>query len=479
MAPNTRRKVRASTRTLRNRGKKPTKPSGTPPKRGRGPRNPRTPQKPAGSPTQGKEEALQGISQTLERLADKVDRFDSQALELLAERVDQMDKTIDKSRLRKKAKTSRGSSTGSRRSSVGSRGGRRGQRARSRDRRRPQDSSSSPASDSSSSLGDSRGRGSSPARKGRGRTRRRGAASLGRDSFSGSASGESSAEGDGVPPETDYWEIAAHTPGLPSWAIQRRRVARYQGGPGEVWGSSDASEGNAAVSSVGDHENPPGIHLSERVREQILDGYYVNVFKLIKPEGPEGRRERPKRDRKGRRQTVTERTFTNWLRGYQVYMGVVMIGYPERGWHLNNHLGNVLRAKVLGGDMAAIHYDEDVRKRASENAKFRWDLLHSEVWLVEVGPNIKGKGEPSRGSRWLGKRETAFRFCWEFNQGRCRRSHCKFDHNCEVCLGQHPKATCSRSTASQQPFRGGRPSTAKKGNGGSGNSSTAGGSSQK
>lgn len=60
----------------------------------------------------------------------------------------------------------------------------------------------------------------------------------------------------------------------------------------------------------------------------------------------------------------------------------------------------MLKARALAGDTAAVEYNEAFHNSASQNEKDRWELLHNKIWLVVVGPNIKGKSELSRLAKW-------------------------------------------------------------------------------
>ncbi|XP_067321455.1 uncharacterized protein [Anolis sagrei] len=229
----------------------------------------------------------------------------------------------------------------------------------------------------------------------------------------------------------NYWRTAALVPGLPEWAIRCRIDS------GSIYTSSGTRRGGRSPTQVLpplflDNEDPPGTHLSRRLRNKILRGYYVDIFSLLEPEGEEGW-EPPTKRRHRKRDTVrpVERSFVNWIAGYSVYMGVVAAAFPERGWHLINHQIHVLRARKLAGEIAAIAYDTAFRKRASQSARTRWDLINHDIWLTEVMPSIRGKHETGRYDRSWGKKDARRAVCWEFNMGKCQRAHCRFDHVCE------------------------------------------------
>lgn len=95
----------------------------------------------------------------------------------------------------------------------------------------------------------------------------------------------------------------------------------------------------------------------------------------MKPEGEEIHVGAKSKENRCSKRQGAERTFDNWLEGYAVFIGAMQAAYPERGWLLNNHYRNLLQARKLADDAAAIAYDEAFRKRASQSASIRWDQL--------------------------------------------------------------------------------------------------------
>ena len=75
--------------------------------------------------------------------------------------------------------------------------------------------------------------------------------------------------------------------------------------------------------SFTDNEDPPGIHSLRKIRRDILEGYYVDVFSLLKPEGEEDHGRNRDRSKKGVRREGVKRTFYNWSAGYAEFVGVV------------------------------------------------------------------------------------------------------------------------------------------------------------
>ncbi|XP_077778976.1 uncharacterized protein LOC144326298 [Podarcis muralis] len=196
-----------------------------------------------------------------------------------------------------------------------------------------------------------------------------------------------------------------------------------------------------------------GNHLSQKKRNKILNGDYVDIFTLLPPAKLTGKGEKRRSYGKRRYRTPkAERTFENWLDGYQVFMGVVCAAYPRRSMDLVAYLAHVRRAYSLAGENAALTYDENFRRNASLLPSTRWDLTDPNYWGEDVNPYIEKKNlDPAKNGKADPKRR---RLCWEFNRGACSRPFCKYTHECERCWGNHPASSCFKNK--QQPFRGGR-----------------------
>lgn len=70
------------------------------------------------------------------------------------------------------------------------------------------------------------------------------------------------------------------------------------------------------------------MYLAQKVRERILNGYFIDVFTLLRPKAKSGKTG-TKKDKKGAAKGSAERTFHNWMAGYTVYMTLVGAVFPE------------------------------------------------------------------------------------------------------------------------------------------------------
>ncbi|XP_077784236.1 LOW QUALITY PROTEIN: uncharacterized protein LOC144327715 [Podarcis muralis] len=347
-----------------------------------------------------------------------------------------------------------------RESSGGKRRGRRSSPKRAKQRRGEASSSyaapgpSRQDPDSGSSIEDSLpvpSRRSSGGKRRRKRSSRRHAKRR-RDDSSSSYTGTSSSSSDG---EADssielYWGFGEAASGLPRWAWQRganTHRARY----GAVQECKDGVlVPDVKVSTNSARDVIPGSHLSTKLRARILNGRYVEIFKLTPPSEDQ---ERVSSSRKRTGVSSADRTFERWLDCFQVFAGVVMAAYPRRSLHLLVYLSIVRSAFTKAGEKAAIKYDENFRRRAAKIPSARWDRKDLDVWTTYVAPLIDKKAPEQQRMR-PGAFKTARRLtCWDFNKGSCQRQGCKFAHMCDRCNGLHPASSCYTG---RRPFRGGK-----------------------
>nr|XP_034965331.1 uncharacterized protein LOC118082278 isoform X2 [Zootoca vivipara] len=266
-------------------------------------------------------------------------------------------------------------------------------------------------------------------------------------------SSSSSDEDDGI--LEGYWGQGEDLIGLPIWAHERRANSHRKTFNGTLEWKNGALVEDVKTSTFVSSDFILGNHLSSKKRNKILNGDYVDIFTLLPPAKITGKGEKKRTYGKRKyREPRAERTFENWLDGFQVYMGTIVACYPKRAMHLLAYMAHVRRAYALAGEGPALLYDEEFRRNASLLATTRWDLRDQNFWGEHVSPYIEKKHpEALRSARFEPRRPSRRLVCWEFNKGTCTRAYCKYSHECEKCQGAHPASACFKG---QQSFRGGR-----------------------
>ncbi|CAI5772703.1 XP_028590673.1uncharacterized protein LOC114599482 [Podarcis lilfordi] len=195
-------------------------------------------------------------------------------------------------------------------------------------------------------------------------------------------SGTSSSDSDSEGPMDGYSVLGEGNHGIPLWAHERRANSHRKTFNGVLDWKDGALVEDVKVATNQSTDFILGNHLSQRKRNKILNGDYVDMFTLLPP------------------------------------------------------------AKLLG-EHTALTYDENFRRNASLLPSTRWDLTDPNYWGEDVNPYIEKK---NLGFAKAGKTEAKRRrLCWEFNRGVCARPSCKYLHECDRCWGNHPASACFKN----------------------------------
>uniref|UniRef100_UPI00109F2E4C uncharacterized protein LOC114596483 n=1 Tax=Podarcis muralis TaxID=64176 RepID=UPI00109F2E4C len=194
--------------------------------------------------------------------------------------------------------------------------------------------------------------------------------------------GTSSSEYDSDASLGSYWGKGEEVSGLPDWALSRRaNCHRKKFGGTQEW-KDGALVKDATTSTYSTSDVIPGDHLSPKLRAKILNGEFVDMFKLVPPAEELGRGEkRPSHGKRKSKYPSVPRTFENWLDGFQAFMGTIVAAYPKRAVHLVAYLSHIRTACALAGEAAAISYDKKFRRKASRIPLARWDQIENGIWV--------------------------------------------------------------------------------------------------
>ncbi|XP_077783388.1 uncharacterized protein LOC144327498 [Podarcis muralis] len=272
-----------------------------------------------------------------------------------------------------------------------------------------------------------------------------------REDSSSSYTGTSSSSDDEAGGSMElYWGFGEMASGLPRWAWERRANA-HRAKYGAVQECKDGVlVPDVKVSTNSARDIIPGSHLATKLRSRILNGRYVDMFKLAPPSEDQ---EKGNFSKKRSGAPSIDRTFEHWLDCFQVFAGVVVAAYPRRSLHLLVYLSIVRSAFTKAGEKAAIKYDENFRRRAAKIPSARWDRKDLDVWTTYVAPLIDKKVPEQQKPKPAAFRTSRRMLCWDFNKGSCQHQGCKYAHICEKCGGAHAASACF---SGRRPFRGGR-----------------------
>ena len=153
-------------------------------------------------------------------------------------------------------------------------------------------------------------------------------------------------------------------------------------------------------------------------------------------------------------------------------MRVVVKAQPWRAVALFQYLDLIYRAYDDFAGQVWFSYNEAFHMRSAIHPNLRWDEPLAGLWLWIMIPARPSLGDRTDNGHLIGK--TAVNVaphgstgqmvqprlvCWEYNaKGVCTKKQCRFKHECTVCGGLHPSASCfrvgmSRQTRGQVPER--------------------------
>ncbi|CAI5778600.1 Hypothetical predicted protein [Podarcis lilfordi] len=155
----------------------------------------------------------------------------------------------------------------------------------------------------------------------------------------------SSSDSDSDVPREEFWGHGEDCVGLPSWAHERRANSYRKSFNGTLEWKDGALVPDVKTSTHLSTDFIVGNHLSQRKRDKILNGDFIDTFRLLPPAKLTGKGEKRRSHGKRRyRAPRVERTFENSLDGFQVFMGVVSAACPKRAMHLVAYMAHVRRA---------------------------------------------------------------------------------------------------------------------------------------
>ena len=206
--------------------------------------------------------------------------------------------------------------------------------------------------------------------------------------------------------------------------------------------------------------SPLGLHrpLDRSLEDKILRGEYVDLSLLLPdslthPQAPalQFRLEDSAPGSTGTPLTMVRKkkavidSFHKWVDAYTTFMLVLVTAYPRRAVELIKYLQIISKAEAKFRGLAWLHYDEQFRRRASQDLTLNWGLVDLELWTVTFSGQAKPHcflcsspyhsqadcpiADPARRpARSLGST------CYNFNKPMgCSRRACQFQHVCSRC----------------------------------------------
>jgi len=250
-------------------------------------------------------------------------------------------------------------------------------------------------------------------------------------------------------------------------------TAALTGNPPEKHGAATVAAlshpEQALLSAPGPYN--PAAAVSGKVVKRILDLEFVEMSEItsdgdIQVAGRSGGPARP---------PIT--AISQWLERYAVMAAVLATRFPEKAPELFAYQASIIRAERNYEGKQWVVYDRQFRREALAKKDLNWLTpnlcLYNEAFTGRARPIPRCSyclqedhsaamcpRNPSRPPSWNEAvwqsqfamptvPQAASDICRNYNDGRCRKSNCRYWHACTICQDTHPATTCPRR---RQPF---------------------------
>ena len=210
----------------------------------------------------------------------------------------------------------------------------------------------------------------------------------------------------------------------------------------------------------------PMAAVSARVVKKVLDLEFVEMAEIsadddLQATGRPGGPARP-----------PIATISQWLERFSVMASILATRFPEKAPELFAYQASIIRAERNYEGKQWVAYDRQFRREALARKDLNWSVpnlrlyneaftgrtkaiarcsvcLHDDHTAIVCPRNPAGPLAwdapmwPSQTAVGLASRPTQD-ICRNYNEGRCRKSTCRYVHACLVCQDSHSAATCPR-----------------------------------
>ena len=212
-----------------------------------------------------------------------------------------------------------------------------------------------------------------------------------------------------------------------------------------------------------------GNTVTDKIKGQILAHEYVDFARLLTPDSEETFQLRLCQKEGGKEVDIVPQTkssvlnINQWDAAFAIYMAVYLQQYPTEVADLIHYGQQIKQMAAKNGNWRG--YDERFRKFRAVH-KQSWGVTLLDEWVFaatshsqtastpyqskpnSIQNNKKASGQKSKYKSGL---------CFKFNDGKLCTPHCRFDHSCDNCGGNHPKASCRKQKQATQSFRTSQP----------------------
>ncbi|CAG2198007.1 unnamed protein product [Mytilus edulis] len=143
--------------------------------------------------------------------------------------------------------------------------------------------------------------------------------------------------------------------------------------------------------------------------------------------------------------------MAQWHEAFRIYGAIYFEKYPTESPKLMKYAAIIANLAEKAGIEAAFFYDQAYRQwREVDPLHLPWDGVNGELFNEALAMGLIGKTNAMK-QPFLTQSLTApalkqKRFCYAFNnESGCTARICRYEHTCQVCVGDHSRRDCQQS----------------------------------
>ena len=182
-----------------------------------------------------------------------------------------------------------------------------------------------------------------------------------------------------------------------------------------------------------------GHNVSEKLREKIVKGFYVDMASLLANSNTQEEGEKIMTvNSKGElvskvKNTKTISNIKMWTDAFLIYMSIYTSVHKDKFQSRLKYAHDVRLGAERSGNWKS--YDEQFRLKLVSNPAKSWGDIDTELWVMYMGGTL----QTTSGATFY----SGVRKCYSFNyQGFCTNSPCYYVHACMKCFANHPSIYC-------------------------------------
>ena len=185
-----------------------------------------------------------------------------------------------------------------------------------------------------------------------------------------------------------------------------------------------------------------GLHVSDSIKQNILQGKYIELQTLLPPTGVYGGNVGHKKLVLNNMGEIVAKDTTKkidsiekWTDAMHIFASIHLAFHPHKAAELIKYIHTV-RLGAARGAVSWYDYDVQYRLRKAMNPSTSWGEVDTELWLLYMSPRVSKPPTITSGAK-----------CFDYNnKGLCSKTQCQYLHLCTRCGGVHPQINCNQSS---------------------------------